>query len=97
VDRFVNNSETMTDIKNTFFNGNPDYFKDKLEQLIGQFNLSAKDVKDLSIAALIAKMMGMTDSDETKSELTRLLDMVKNLGLSDDKVAKLRIGSGNKA
>ena len=97
IDRFVNNSETMTDVKNTFFNGNPDYFKDKLEQLIGQFNLSAKDVKDLSVAALIAKMMGMTDSDETKSELTRLFDMVKNLGMSDEKVAKLKLGSGGKA
>jgi len=93
VDRFVHNSETMTDVKNTFFNGNPEYFKDKLEQLIDQFNLSAGDVKDLSVAALIAKMMGMTDSDETKSELTRLLDTVKNFGVSDSKVATLKIGS----
>jgi hypothetical protein len=97
VDRFVQNSETITDIKNTFFNGNPDYFKDKLEQLIAQFNLSAKDVKDLSVAALIAKMMGMTNSDEAKSELTRLLDMVKSVGLSDQRVSKLTTGSDAKA
>ncbi len=97
VDRFVQNSETITDIKNTFFNGNPDYFKDKLEQLIAQFNLSAKDVKDLSVAALIAKMMGMTNSDEAKSELTRLLDMVKSVGLSDQKVSKLTADSDAKA
>jgi len=93
VDRFVNNSETMTDVKNTFFNGNPEYFKEKLAQLIDQFNLSAKDVKDLSVAALIAKMMGMADSDETKGELTRLLDMVKGFGVSDSKVATLKIGA----
>ena len=93
VDRFVHNSETLTDMKNTFFNGNPDYFKDKLEQLIGQFNLNAGDVKDLSVAALIAKMMGMADSDETKSELTRLLDMVKGLGISENKASTLRIGA----
>jgi uncharacterized membrane protein YqiK len=97
VDRFVHNSETITDIKNTFFNGNPEYFKQKLEQLIGQFNLSADDVKDLSVAALIAKMMGMTDRDETRSELTRLLDMVKNLGLSEKQVGSLRSGSEAKA
>jgi hypothetical protein len=97
VDRFVQNSETITDIKNTFFNGNPDYFKDKLEQLIAQFNLSAKDVKDLSVAALIAKMMGMTNSDEAKSELTRLLDMVKSVGLSDQKVSQVTTGSDAKA
>jgi len=80
-------------VKNTFFNGNPDYFKEKLEQLIDQFNLSAGDVKDLSVAALIAKMMGMADSDETKSELTRLLDMVKGLGISDNKASTLKIGA----
>jgi len=93
VDRFIHNSETLTDVKNTFFNGNPDYFKEKLEQLIDQFNLSAGDVKDLSVAALIAKMMGMADSDETKSELTRLLDMVKGLGISDNKASTLKIGA----
>ena len=31
VDRFVHNSEVLTDVKNTFFNGNPEYFSQKLE------------------------------------------------------------------
>ncbi len=97
VDRFVHNSETLTDVKNTFFNGNPDYFKEKLEQLIDQFNLSAGDVKDLSVAALIAKMMGMTESGETKGELTRLLDMVKGLGVSESRVSTLNIGAASEA
>lgn len=97
VDRFVHNSETLTDVKNTFFNGNPDYFKEKLEQLIDQFNLNAGDVKDLSVAALIAKMMGMTESGETKGELTRLLDMVKGLGVSESKVSTLNIGAASEA
>ena len=30
VDRFVHNSEVLTDVKNTFFNGNPEYFQQKL-------------------------------------------------------------------
>jgi len=90
VDRFVHSSETLTDVKNTFFNGNPEYFQQKLEQLIAQFNLSAGDVKDLTVAALLMKMMGMTDSDETRNELARLFDMVKNLGLSSKKVAAVQ-------
>ncbi len=91
VDRLVNNSQTLTDVKNTFFNGNPEYFHDKLQQFIGRFDLSAEDIKDLSVAALIAKMMGMTDSDEAQSELARLLDVVKRLGVSDRKVASLQL------
>jgi hypothetical protein len=36
-------------------------------------------------------MMGMTDSDESKSELARLLNMVKNMGLSENKVSSLKL------
>jgi flotillin len=91
VDRWVQNSETLTDVKNTFFNGNPDYFRDRLQHFFGQFSLTAEDVKDLSVAALIAKMMGMTDSDQVKSELGRLLDMVKRAGLGDAKAVSLNL------
>lgn len=94
VDRLVHNSEVLTDVKNTFFNGNPDYFRDKLQQLIGQFDLSSDDVKDLSIAALIAKMLGMTGSDETRGELNRLLASFKNLGLSEQKASMMMLDAG---
>ena len=30
VDRLVDNSQTITDVKNTFFNGDPDHLKNKL-------------------------------------------------------------------
>lgn len=92
VDRFVHNSEVLTDVKNTFFNGNPEYFRDKTMQLVEQFNLSTDDIKDLSISAVLLKMLGMTDADETRSELNRLLDTVKQLGVSDKRLAALGIG-----
>lgn len=92
VDRLVHNSETLTDMKNTFFNGNPDYFRDKIQQLVEQFDLSTDDVKDLSIAALIAKLMGLTGADETRSELQRLLAMAQSVGLADRPVDSLQIG-----
>ncbi len=92
VDRFVHNSEVLTDVKNSFFNGNPDYFRDKLQDFVGQFNMSFDDVKDLSIAALIGKMLTQSESDETTSELQRLLTMVKGTGLADKKVGTLNIG-----
>lgn len=87
VDRFVHNSETMTDIKNTFFNGNPDYFEDQLQTFISRFGMSFEDVKNLSVAALISQLIVQSDSDEDKSVLNRLLATVKNLGISDQKVS----------
>lgn len=92
IDRFVNNSEVATDVKNTFFNGNPEYFRDKVQQLVSEFNLSTDDVKDLSIAALIAKMIGMANSDQSRSQLGWLDQMAVSLGMSDERVSSLRLG-----
>ena len=90
VDRFIQNSETLTDVKNTFFNGNPEYFRDQLKDFVGQFNMSFSDVKDLSVAALIGKMLTMADSDESRSQLQRMLDTVAGSDL-----AKRTVGSIN--
>lgn len=87
IDRFVHNSETLTDIKNTFFNGNPDYFEDQLQTFISRFGMSFEDVKNLSVAALISQLLLQAESDEDKSVLNRLLATVRNLGIGDKKVS----------
>ena len=81
------------DVKNTFFNGNPEYFRDKVQQLVTEFNLSTDDVKDLSIAALIAKMIGMANSDQSRSQLSWLDQMAASLGMSDERVSTLKLGN----
>ena len=43
--------------------------------MIGQFNLDTDGVKDLSIAALIAKMMGMADNRRHAVSTDQLLGM----------------------
>ena len=93
VDRYVHSSEVLTDVKNTFFNGNPEYFHDKLESLVAQFNLSTEDVKDLSVAALIGRMLSLSSSDETRNELMRLLGLAKSVGVSDKSVSSMKLAS----
>jgi hypothetical protein len=56
VDRLVDNSATLTDIKNTFFNGDPEHFKTQLRAWIDAFGLRTEDLKNLSIAALLGKL-----------------------------------------
>lgn len=92
VDRFVHNSETMTDIKQTFFNGDPEYFQTKLTQFAGQFNMSFDDVKDLSVTALIGQMLVKADTDESRNELSRMLDKVAGSPLATQKIASLAGG-----
>ncbi|WP_436717950.1 flotillin family protein [Roseiconus lacunae] len=89
IDRFVYNSRVATDIKDTFFDGNAEYFKDQLTSLISQFNLDTDGVKDLSIAALIAKMMGMANSEEMRSQLTSLLGMAGTANIADQKASRV--------
>ncbi|HIQ22425.1 MAG TPA: flotillin family protein [Planctomycetes bacterium] len=90
VDRWVGNSDVLRDIKGTFFNGDPVYFRQRLEQFVSQFNLGSEDIKNLSIAALIGKMMGLTDEESVRNELQRFLDMARAAGWSDRPAAALK-------
>lgn len=89
IDRFVYNSKVATDIKDTFFDGNPEYFSDQLSELIKQFNLDTDGVKDLSIAALIAKMMGLATTDDVRTQLTSLLSVAGTANVADQKAGRL--------
>ena len=97
IDRFVDNSQVLSDVKNTFFNGNPEYFRDRLQSLVSDMNLSTDDIKDLSIAALIGKMIGLAGNDGIRGELGRLLDLASQAGLIDEQVHTLKLGSAGVA
>jgi hypothetical protein len=47
----VEGSRTLTDVKETFFNGDPDYFKAQLKTVVDQFGLTAEDTKNLTLSA----------------------------------------------
>lgn len=95
IDRFVYNSQVATDVKNTFFDGNADYFRDQVKELISQFGLDTDGVKDLSIAALIAKLMGMSSTDDVRTQLTSLLSMAGTANVADQKVSRLLTSESN--
>lgn len=82
IDRFVLSSQVATDIKETFFNGSPEYFKQQLGGLIDQLQLKSSDVRDLSVAALVAKFLGDGDSS-LQSQLVNILGMAGNLNLAN--------------
>jgi len=97
VDRWVQSSQVLEDVKNSFFNGDPDYFLQQLENFVGQFNLGSEDVKNLSIAALIGKMMGLTADEAVKKELQNLLGMVRAVGISEKPASALKTGKKQQA
>lgn len=82
VDRMVDNSNVLTDIKDTLVTGDPGYFQDQLKTLMGRFNLSSEDLMNLSIAGAISKMMSKADSGE-RAMLSKLFDTVHKAGVAE--------------
>lgn len=89
VDRMVEGSRTLTDVKETFFNGDPDYFKAQLKTLVDQFGLTAEDTKNLTLSALFAKLIGLNPDSSTLNKLTGMIGAASRFGLSEQSVAGL--------
>lgn len=89
VDRAINNSESLTTVRDTFFNSDPEYFREQFKNFTTQFGLTSEDLKNLTVSAAIAQMLSLTDSGETKGVLERMLAAAKRFGVQDEKVAKV--------
>lgn len=81
-DRLVNNSEVLTDIKETFITGNPEDFERQLKELVGRFNLTSEDLKNLSIAGAVNRMMKDAKGND-KTMLSNLLDGINKAGVGN--------------
>ena len=83
VDRMVQNSATLTDIKETFFNGDPEHFKTQLRQWVADFGIKSEDLKNLTLSALLAKLVASTDDAGVKATIKSALALVKETGLGE--------------
>lgn len=88
VDRTIENSETLEDVKDTFFNGDPDYFKSQMKTWIDDFGVGTEDVKNLSVSALLGNLIG-NSSGEKREKLIGMLGAAERFGLSDAKASSL--------
>ncbi len=84
VDRLIGDSEVLTQVKDTFFGTETgDNFKDKLRSFVGQFGISAEEIRDLSVSALLVKLGGLTNDTGTKDILRRLKSAARALNILD--------------
>lgn len=89
VDRLVGNSATLTDVKETFFNGDADYFHSQMRSYIDRFGLTSEDVKNLSVAAALTQMTSLAEDPKTKGLLSGLLGQAKRLGIDTSTLGSL--------
>ena len=88
VDRIVDNSRVIGDVKETFFNGDPDYFKGQLATWIQDFGIESEDLKNLSVSALLGKLVSDAKGEE-RTKLVGMLGAAERFGLSDAKAGEL--------
>ncbi|MBL9167974.1 MAG: hypothetical protein JNN07_09555 [Verrucomicrobiales bacterium] len=82
VDRLVHNSNTLTEIKNTFFNGDAEHFKAQLRRWVQDFGIKTEDLKNLTLSALLGRMLASTQDADLKSVLKSSLNAAKEAGIA---------------
>lgn len=88
VDRTIGNSQVLGDVKDTFFNGDPEYFKAQIGTWIQDFGVGTEDLKNLSVSALLGKLVGSADG-EKRQRLIGMLGAAERFGLADVKASTL--------
>ncbi len=95
VDSFVNNSEVVRGVKTALLgsngngNGKEGGLGDNLKKFVSQFGLKSDDVKNLTIAALIIKMITMTHDDGLRGILAEMLDAAQKTGFAERKATSV--------
>ncbi|MFC5458043.1 flotillin family protein [Prosthecobacter fluviatilis] len=89
IDRMVEGSRTLKDVKETFFTGDPDYFKSQLKNIIDQFGLTSEDTKNLTLSALFSKLIGLNPDAATLNKLTGMVGAASRFGLTEQTVSSL--------
>jgi len=87
VDSMVENSDVLTDVKNTFFDGSGN-FKEKLQGFIDKFGVSSEDIKNLTAAVLLNKLANNVQGED-KGIINGLIGTVKSLGIGDQTLEQL--------
>jgi flotillin len=83
VDRLVANSRTISEIKGTLFGGDPEKLKNQLRTWVKDFGVSSEDVKNLSVAALLTKLIATSKDSGTQTILESAKSFAREVGLAD--------------
>jgi len=88
MDRLLDNSQHLLDVKKALLGNGKENgdFGQNLRKFIAQFSLSSEDIKNLSISALIYKMMEQTSDPGKKNVLQQLLASATQLGIDGKKI-----------
>lgn len=92
MDRRINSSEVYTDVKDRLLNPeNGTSLVEQVRDIISDFNVKSEDLKNLSVAALVTKLMSETTDNKKRGMLQQMLDVAKGSGVADQTADDLGI------
>ncbi|MEM6550609.1 MAG: flotillin family protein [Planctomycetota bacterium] len=93
VDRLVDNSDHLARLSDSLLSSNGDgtTLADRIGDFVSRSGIDSDDVKNLSIAALIGKMIADSSDQGVVNELKNLLSLSKAAGYADQKLASLGV------
>ena len=92
LDNIVKNSEIISEIKDQFFDSSDGKnFKEKIAEFIKNSGVSSTDLKNLTISALILKLIKETKDEQNQGVLNNLLGIAKSLGISNKSASTLEV------
>ncbi|MGY6648183.1 flotillin family protein [Wenyingzhuangia sp. IMCC45574] len=88
IDRLVNHSENITDVKDAILGSNDvkGNLLDKVKGFAEQYGIGSEDIKNLTISSLLLKLHGEAGDNDQKNLFSNLSNLAKALGLGDKKL-----------
>jgi len=84
LDRTIDNSDALSKIKSQLLDDvDGETFIDKIRTLVSDSNIKSEDVKNLTISALITKMITKTNDTKRKGLLSQFLDLANQFGVAN--------------
>lgn len=92
VDRWVDNSRVLSDVKDAVVGGadgavSPGELPSRLRAWMAQYGVTSESVKNLTVAALVAKLLARAEGDD-KGLLRKVAEWVESSGLGDKSASR---------
>lgn len=82
VDGMVSHSKVLGDVRDVLIRPDAESTRSQISKCISQFGLNAEDLKNLTIAALVMKLIARADPEQ-KGVLNGIMNAVKELGIGE--------------
>lgn len=90
IDRLVNHSENLVELKEAILGDGSDTeggnLLERIKGFADKYDISSEDIKNFTVAGLLLELQNRSDDNGEKGLFSNLMNMAKNLGLSNQKL-----------